>query len=261
MATGRTLEKWTRMYVDGYDLSGFGRSVGPLEVTFDEHDLTAWMDQVKGYLRGNAQVNPGTFNGVFDNTAVTGIHAALGAAGAKRTVTVAKGIRAAPSQGDPCFCGQFVHKGYQVTTEGGVFVTAPFSGWAANAETLLYAGPWGQVLHPMAAATAANTAAGIDNYAEASTAKGGYLIYHITASNAAGTCTISVDDSADNAVWLPLAGATSAAIGFAALPASGVIALSNAATVRRYLRWQLALAGGMTTVTFFSAFVRAYYEE
>lgn len=261
MATGRTKPKWIRVYADGYDISGFGRTIGPLELTYDEADLTAWMsDGVKGYLRGLAHVNIGSYNGVFDNTASTGIHALMGTAGIERVVTVAYGIRAAPAAGDPAFCGQFTQGAYQAQDDGGaVTVTIPFSGWAADAFTRLYAGPWGTLLHASGAETAANTAnSGIDNPTAASTLKGGYFVYHLLASNAAGTATVSVDDSADNAAWLALSGATSGAVGFASIPASGVVALGNSATVRRYLRWQLALAGGMTTCTFVSSFVRAF---
>ena len=63
MSVGRTKHKWERVYVDGYDLSGYGRTIGPLSWAYDEADLTAHMsDTVKGYLPNNANVNLGTFN-------------------------------------------------------------------------------------------------------------------------------------------------------------------------------------------------------
>jgi hypothetical protein len=87
-------------------------------------------------------------------------------------------------------------------------------------------------------------------------------MYQIFASNAAGTATITVQDAAVNndggfALCQTL---TSGAIGFADIPCAGIVALDNigaSAAVRQYLRWQLALAGGMTTCTFALAFVRA----
>lgn len=258
MATGRTVERWTRVYVDGYDMSGMARSIGPLDCTFDEADMTALADAVKTYLPNHPNINVGTLDAVFDNTATTGIHTVMKSSGIKRTVLVAKGIRAAPAAGDPAFGGQFLQKAYQAAGDGAVYVNAPFSGWAEDATHKMYATAWGQIVHALGAETAANAGTGFDDYTGAQSLKGGYLIYHITASNAAGTATISVDDSANNIDFLPLAGATTAAIGFAAIPAAGIIALGNTATVRQYLRWQLALAGGMTTCTFVSAFVRAY---
>ena len=260
MTTGRTVEKYRRVYINGYDMSGFGRTIGPLELTYDEADLTAIMsDTVKGYLRNGAQVNCGTFNAVFDNTATTGVHAlSSGTAGTTRNVLTAIGIQAAPAQGDPVFGGQFVQKAYQVTDDGGaVTVSIPFSGWSVAASTLLFACPWGDLLHANSAVTAANTAAGIDNPTAAATAKGGYLMYHVLTSSGAGhTATLSVDDSADNSTWLALSGATSGSITVTA-GVSGLVALGNTATVRRYLRWQIAL-GTATSVTFVSAFFRNY---
>lgn len=260
MTTGRTLTKYWRVYADGYDLSGFGRTIGPLDLEYDEADLTATMsDTVKGYLRNHAEVNCGTLNAVFDNTATTGLHAIMGTAGGNyRNVITAIGIQAAPAQGDPVFGGQFVQKAYQVTDDGGaVTVTIPFSGWGVAGSTLLYATPWGNLLHANSAVTAANTAAGIDNPTEGATAKGGYFMYQVLASsNASHTATISVDDSANNSDWLALSGATSGVITVTA-GVSGLVALGNTATVRRYLRWQIAL-GTATSVTFVSAFFRNY---
>jgi len=147
-----------------------------------------------------------------------------------------------------------------VDVSSALTVTVPFQGWAADASTLKYAGPWGTLLHASGTETAVNAAVGFDNPTGAATAKGGYFVYHIFASNAAGTATVIAQDAATNTdpSFALLAGATSGAIGFAAIPASGVVALANNADVRRYLRWQLTLAGGMTTCTFVSAFVRAY---
>ena len=119
MATGRTLDRWKRVYVDGYDFSGQARKVGPLEITRDAADLTAIADPVRGYLPNFSHVNVGAINSVFDNTATTGIHNRLVSAGVMRTVSVAQGIRAAPAQGDPVFAGQFTQGEYTVAEDGG----------------------------------------------------------------------------------------------------------------------------------------------
>lgn len=259
MTTGRTVDKWTRVYMDGYDVSGFGRTIGPEEITYDEHDLTADMsDTIKGYLPGRAHVNIGNFNGVFDNTATTGAHAVLGGTvGGKRVVLAAHGQLAAPAAGDATFGGEFMHKAYQAVGEGAVTITVPFSGWATDSTTLLYAAPWGLLLHPSGAETAANTGTGVDCYQQTQTTKGGFLIYQILSSNAAGTVTLSVDDSANNSSFLALSGATTGAIAYTSIPTAGIIAIGTGATVRQYLRWQIALAGGMTTCTFVLAFNRS----
>jgi hypothetical protein len=262
LATGRIRLKDYRVYQDGYDLSGFGRTIGPLELTYNEIDMTAQMsDPVKGYFPGDPQVNVGLLNAVFDNTATTGLHTVAITGGIARTVLVAIGIRAAPADGDPCFGGSFTQGGYQVEDDGGATtVTIPYMGWAANAATLKYACPWGQILHANAARTSAsgaNTAVGYDNPTADQTLKGGYFLYQVLAGN--GTATLSVDDSATNAndaAFAPLSGATSGELTFAA-GMSGIIALGNGATVRRYLRWQIAF-NSATSVTFVSSFHRNF---
>lgn len=257
--TGRTLPKFDRFYCDGYDLSGVSRTIGPLEQIHDEHDLTADMgDSVKGYLSGALQSNVGTLNAVFDNTATVGLHALMATAGAMRTIVVARGIRAAPAVGDPAFCGQFVHKGYQPDgSSGAAYATLPFSGAAVNAAHLQY-GSWGVLLHENVirlAATGVNTGSGVDNPAAKQTTHGGFFIYEVLAGN--GTATLSVDDSASvGSGFSALSGATSGSITCAA-GVSDVVALSPTATVRQFLRWQIAF-GNATTVTFVSCFVRGY---
>ena len=72
MATGRTVPRWVRFYADGFDLSGFSRTVGPLKWEFEEADLTVQMaDAAKGFMPNLASISPGILNGVFDNTATS----------------------------------------------------------------------------------------------------------------------------------------------------------------------------------------------
>jgi hypothetical protein len=260
---GRIRLKDYRCYVDGYDLSGYSRTIGPLEITYDEADLTAYMgDTVKGYLPNMAHANVGTLNAVFDNTATVGLHALMATAGVERNVLVPIGMRAAPVDGDPCFGGQFKQSAYQVTEDGGgVTVTLPFAGWAADAATLGYSMCWGQLLHANAARTnvsGVNAGDGFDNPTGGATLKGGFFLYQVLASNAAGvTATLSVDDgtSAADADMDPLAGATTGAI----VCVAGVhgIVVPTTLTIRQYLRWQIAF-GTATSVTWVAAFFRKY---
>lgn len=249
----RTVTKNTRVYVGGYDLSGFGRSIGPLELTHDEADETVWTDAVKGYLRNHAHANVGTLNAVLEDTATTGSAAVLNAPGGKRVVTAVIGFNAAPAAGDMAFAGEFLQKAYQVTEDGGaVTISAEFAGWASDAVSLAHGAPFGALLHANAAATGANSSAGLDF--GAATAKGGFLVYHVLAGD--GLAEISIDDSADNSNWTALSGATTGALDCSAR-AGGLVALATTATVRRYLRWQIALDTA-TTVTFVLSFHRNY---
>lgn len=249
----RTVTKHTRFYMDGYDLSGYSRSVGALEVTMDTQEEAAFTDGVKNVLPNHATVNIGTLNGYFDNTATSGLHVIANGAGVIRNVMIPIGFLAAPTAGDPVFCGQFEQQGYYQEGDVNAYVSIPFGGWSGSASTLLYNKPWGSLLHPNGAETAVNTATGIDDRGAATTS-GGYFVYQVFAGN--GTATIKVQDAATNTnpSFSDLSGATSGSIDCSTVK-YGLVALGTTATVRRYLRWQIVL-GTATTVTFASAFVR-----
>lgn len=256
MAVGRTVSKWVKYFIDGFDFSAYFAQSDGLVCAFDAPELHGAADAAKGYLPNQANISPGILTGVYDTTATFGPHVNLNGSGIKRVVSVGIGIQGAPALGDAVFGGQFHQASYNLPLGAGMVPMAvPFPNWAADGATLLYAQPWGVLLNPNTARTAVNAATGADNPSAGATAFGGYLVYHVTAGN--GTATISVDDSADNSSFLALAGATTGSINCAVVSA-GVIAIGHTATVRRYLRWQLAL-GSATTVTFHLAFMRAYW--
>lgn len=250
---GRTVPKWVRVYIDGYDMSGFSRTIGPLRHTYEEADLTAQMaDAVAGAMPNLPSISPGTLNGMFDNTATSGLHV-IASAPASRIVTVPIGIQAVPQNGDTCFNGQFNQLSYQGEIAGpSVYAQVPFGEWDVENE-LNYDQPWGKMIHVKAARTAANTGTN-DVDGGAATTAGGYLVYHIFAGD--GTATISIDDSADDAAWSALAGATSGEKDCSSVQ-KGIVQLAVGATVRQYLRWQLSL-NTANTVTFAIAFVRGF---
>src|SRR3990167_9016423 len=186
MATGRTVSRWLRVYLSGYDLSGYSRNIGPLAQVYDAVGEPAAADAVKGYLPNHATLGLGTLNGIFDNTATSGLHVLQSAgSGARHVVTVALGVRAAPAAGDPVYCGEFEQQAYMADPNSGmVFATIPFAPTSEAAATLAYDRPWGNLLHALAAATAANTATGgVDGLA--ATSFGGVFVYHVTAGDGA----------------------------------------------------------------------------
>ena len=253
MAPGRTTLKHTRVYIDGYDMSGSSRALGPLVWTLDEQDLTCISDAVKGSLMGHATLGVGAINGVMDNTASSGMHVNFNASGVKRAVMLPIGIRAEPAQGDPVYMGEFEQQGYQYEAP---YVNIQFALPSSSNATLLYDKPWGYLLHAKGEETAVNTAIGIDDNA-ASSALGGYMMYQVFSGD--GTATIKVQDAATNlnGSFSDLSGGTSGSID-CTTPKYGIVAIGKTATVRRYLRWQIVL-GTATTVTFALSFVRATY--
>ena len=253
--TGRTVAKWARFYMGGYDMSGYARTFGPLVWTYDEQGEAALSDDIKNYLPGHPTISVGQLNGFFDNTATTGLHVIGSTAGVKRTVMAPIGMRAAPAEGDPVFCGDYTQLGYQESGEGFVGVNIPFGGWDNSGTTKAYDQPWGTLLHEKSAETAASTVTGEGKHDNgASSALGGYMVYQVFTGT--GAVTISIDDSADDSAYTALTGATTGEIADASVPQAGIIALGKTATVKQHIRWQIAAGGGFSTVTFALAFVR-----
>lgn len=251
----RTNSKWLRCYADGYDISGDARTIGPLNWSYDEVDLTGYSHAIKGVLPGHATIGIGTLNAVFDNTATTGVHNILATSGVMRTMLIAVGMLAEPAEGDPAFMGEFEQEDYMQDGQVGTYINIPFNSASARASSFLYDSPWGILSHEKSAETAVNSATGVDNPTGGATSFGGYMVYQVFAGN--GTATISVDDSANNSTFAAVSGLTSGSINCSS-PISGRVAIGRTATIRQYTRWQIAF-GTATSVTFALGLSRAFH--
>lgn len=254
MPVGRTILKYSRVYVDGYDLSGYARSIGPLSCTLQEGEDAPLNADVIGTWLGQATISPGTLNSMFDNTALVGIHALMKTPPAKHSVMVAQGIQAVPAQGDPAFIGQFQQSDY-ISEPGATpsALTMKFSPTSGAAATLAYSDPWGILLHANSAVTTDNAAVGVDMGAPST--DGGYAMVQIFAgAGAGGTASILVQDASsnDNASFGTILTTGSIDV---SVPSAVVLPLATTATVQQFLRWQVTW-GTATSVTFALTFVR-----
>lgn len=266
MTTGRTTINHRRAYINGYDFSSYMRTIGPLKWSYQELLDDPVTAALKKYRIGQGEISPGTFNGIFDNTATVSIHSVLAAAGgvSPRNVMIPQGIQAAPAVGDPVFCGQFNQLTYIDDPAPGQLIPASIAFGTVNATTSLsnYSNPWGVMLHMDTAETTDNTAAGVDQLA--STAFGGWMMYQVTTSAGAGniTATIKVQHASTNEdadfADLLTTGVINLGSGGTPLHIAGVVALAAGTTVNRYVRWQVTF-GTATSVTFLLAFMRAYH--
>lgn len=250
----RTHKKNWRVYISGYDMSGYGFNIGPLSSVYEEVGETAFTDGVHGKLNGVCTNSIGTLNTVFDNTASVGPHVVLSSVG-NRIVTVAIGDVNAPAAGDPTFNGEFEQTGYLANGEGMVTATIPFAP-SARATSLLYDRPWGVLIHPSGAETGANTDTSDHDFG-AQTTYGGYGVFHMISSNGTATLSIQDADTDENGSYSELIAADEADA--SSSPQSQIVALATNATVERYIRWQLAL-NSATTVTFVISFIRIIKE-
>lgn len=250
----RTHKKYTKVYTDGFRLTGHTMDIGDIGVSFAEAEGVAYNDAVVGAYPDQSTAIFGPLNGIFDNTATTGLHIVANGAAVARDVMVAPGILAVPAEGDGVFCGQLLQNAYQAQPTAGnlVSVNIPFGNWALDATSLLYSEVWGHLAHEDSAETGVNSAvAVIDNAAQ--TTAGGYMMYQAFTSN--GTVALKIQDSSVNSDGNFGDLITSGDIDASAAATSGVVVLGKGATVERYIRWQIAL-NTATTVTFALAFVR-----
>lgn len=251
----RTNLKHARIYVGGYDLSGYVRSPGSMEWSFGVGPDAALTDEVMNIVMGRPTINAGPFNSFLDNT-VGGEHEIFNAGGLNNYVFITCGRNAAPANGDPVFAAYLTQTGYTVESGDGFVAANMTNGGISALADMTYSTPWGWLLHAKGAETAVNTATGIDDYG-ASTAKGGLFAWQLFSSN--GTVTLKTQHASTNSngSFSDLTGATSGAITAASTPTAGMIGISATATVNRYLRWQLVF-GTATTATFAVAFIRNF---
>lgn len=249
----RTNVKHSRIYVDGYDLTGYSRNAGELSWLYEAIPDACITDAVKNILLGQPSISLGPINAVLDND-VAGLFATFKAPGSFHYATVALGQLAAPVAGDPFFSWYLSQKDFSHVESGG-FVSVNLTFDMAGVGFVAYGKPWGLNIHPNGAETAENTAVGIDSVT-VTTSLGGIFVYHLFTSN--GTVTLTAQDAAtnENGSFAPITGATSGLINASVTPTGGMVALGVTQEIRRYWRWQLAF-GGATTATFFAGLIRA----
>lgn len=105
---GRTTNRWVVLKID--DSSGTLRqipvnSINGLELAYEEKDLTAFQDAIKGVLLGQPDFSC-EISGPFDTTASTGSHTVLNAVNGLNvplTMDVQVGMRHAWEAGEPQF--------------------------------------------------------------------------------------------------------------------------------------------------------------
>ena len=244
----RTLPRWVRVYLDGYDVSHFLSGVGPLVWEYETAPISAWNDNVVGAVLDRAIVTPTRLEGIFDPGA-SGLHAIMAAAGSSFVLSVAVGTAAAPALGDPVFCGVFENTSYKADPSPGMLAAPADFGGADPAELTGYESPWGSLLLPKTFVDADPYLGGsIDNLA--ATQAGGFAVVHVFGGT--GQSTITVEHSTNGSSWATLL--TTGQVD--PDPAPYVLALDPTDEVRRRLRVARFGGGGPTEVTMAVSFVR-----
>ena len=146
MATGKTNARYITVNVDdssgtARDISASVATVATVGLTHDVSDVTAYSDGVHNVTLGHPAA-PISMSGPLNNTATTGAHIVMtgiaGSMAATYTVTVALGIKASPTTGDPEFEGEYYCTSYTVN---GADAT-----WTGTFEPAIATAPaWGTV--------------------------------------------------------------------------------------------------------------------
>ena len=244
MATGRTVSRWARYYMNGYDLSGDVRQIGALSHMQDEDEQTGISANVRGYLPNHQQIGVGSLNAIFNMDGTDEIHDLFNAPSGNYPIMIPIGIRAAPAAGDPVFIAQLNEISYTLDADNGTITVNIAPGMRPTTTSMTHTKPWGVMLKASGAVTAANTSTGIDDNG-ASSAYGGLMCYQVFAGN--GTATLKVQHAAtnENGSFADLTGATSGVID-CSTPKAGIVQTATDTTVNRYLRWQIALGTATT---------------
>jgi len=248
----RLNSKFTRVYINGYDVSGTARNCGTWGAKVSLPTASAYSDEVENTVPGKANIVCGPINAFLAPSATVGLHELMNSGSAIADILIADASIAVPAAGDPVFAWRMQESEYMANGEDIVGVNIAFPDAAYNS-VLTYDNPFGYLLHAKSEVDAVNTAAGVDFGAQ--TTKGGWLMYQIFDITGAGTVTLSIEHAAIS-TYAALTGATSGAIATASAPISGIVALSSALTVEKKTRWQIAFGGDATKCTFALAFIR-----
>ena len=243
--------KFTRIYINGYDVSGTVRSAGERGAKVALPSASAYSDAVENTVGGKANIVCGPLNAFLSPSAAIGLHELMSSGNVVSDVMIPDSSISEPVLGDPVFAYRMMSAEYKANGEDivGVNISLPDAAYNAGNKYL----PMGYLLHPKGSETGANTAAGVDFGAQ--TLTGGWLMYQIFSITGTGTVTITIDHAAVS-TYAALTGATSGAIATATAPCSGIITLPGDLTIDKKTRWQIAFGASATACSFALAFIR-----
>jgi hypothetical protein len=226
------------LYYGGYDMSGDVQALGNIgggPALLDFTDITQSAMARQGGIRDGRIEWTSYFNpGIAANAA----HSVLSALPRGDVLlTYCRGT----TLGAPAACVNGKQVNYDGTRGNDGAFTFAVSGQASS-----YGLEWGKLLTAgMRTDTAATLGASIDTAASAAFGAQAYL--HVSALTGTDV-TVKIQDSADNSTFADVAGLTFTQTTTA--PGTQRIAISNTATVRRYVRATTVTTGGFTSATF-----------
>jgi len=240
MALGKgKIERYARIYVGGYDLSGDARTFSNLENGFDEVEFTGWSDAVKQYVEGYRSVGVRGFQALM-NDDTGGSLDILKDADVDAALSVCFGSNAVPAAGNTSYLIDSIQISAGATFDSGAGVLqADFLIDAAGASN--GTNPLGYVLIPSTSVSSTGNGASVDT--ESGTTTTGYSAnLHILATSS-GNFAFKIQDSSNNSDWADL---QSFSIDGSAIASEHISSASTSCD--RYLRFVRTRTGGSCTV-------------
>ncbi len=236
MATGKTNPRWMRLIVDAVDLSGDSRQMGAFGSEYDMTPVEGWSDGVKHFTFGQPSHIFNGYQAVMNNTAATGSHTEL-VAQEEYIISLAMGIRAAPTYADPAWIGTMEQHKYIVEGTDAVLVSMD----TVKAQTDIdQERVWGEVVVPGVALTSTTSTTDVNSLASSS--NGALAHLHVTVSDG-GTWAFKIQDSpTGGGSWADLI--TFSANGSAITAETGTVA----GTVDQYLQVVATRTSGTCTI-------------
>ena len=240
VATGKTDSRFTRLLVNGNNLSGDSRTMSGVGFTSALVDVTAWVDITEN-LKGVKTVMFGAYNAFYSNTIAApsinaGTHTVLSPELNDFNGTLVIGVGGNPAIGASAFSSSLTQFDYlaDATISSAVAINVNF-GAGQNA----VAG-WGQMLSVGASESATIDLTSLDN--GGANANGYMWFYHVSQSDGAmgaNDWDLTIEDSANDSSFAAT-GATVSSIG--ATITSGLLTDTN--SVDRYTRVSLTKTAG-----------------
>lgn len=232
--------KDARVYVNGYDLSGYFNQFG-ISGKADAVETTTFGAIAKSYIAGQKDATVSA-EGIFDG-ATGAVDQVLSQALGSNSSIWTYWPQGETAVGDDGYGCDAIETTYEVTS--------PVDGVVAvSAEAQSKTGPERvDSLHPLATRTATGNGSSHDN--GAATSNGGVAYLHVTAaSGTSPSLTVNVQHSTDNATWVDLITFTAVTAGNQAQR----VAVSG--TVNRYVRATWTISGTSPSFTFSASFGR-----
>ena len=193
------LLRWTRLYANGYNLSGDARTFASLENMLGEVDVTGWSEAVRNYLAdGMRMVGVRGFQALL-NDAASGAFGVLKNNPSGLELSLLFGGAGEPAIGDPAYLLGALQLMDNAGLDGQAHViNADFLPQAGIATV---ANPWGVVLHPATSLAATTEAASVDN--GAGSTNGAHANLHVPVTSG-GEWEFTIEHSPDDSAWATL---------------------------------------------------------